>query len=1854
MMIVLMLLTIIIIVVALQSALEEQCRSDGKEIAQVECEEIDWPAIVDATGNAITEEHARALFSSLVAFKNRSSRESQRTQSAANSGSQMEPISTSSSSSLSMSASNDAPTTGLHAPGMEISPRPTDQAVSSSSSSTSPIVSSNSSQQTVASKIGVMDDQNAHVDKTDIVISTAAPDTHSTIATEHIRMSPSSCSSSAHNYIHSTDSNQSNVSTVSPMKAREYLEQHKSLWIEFDPKKRSEGPEEQSSREVINGFLLTDILEKWNMSTAPNLDLDIIAEERSSSINMIVFFFSLVNMTFSKDITDTATVLNWFSDSLNDVCEEIQSGNVSRKRLYQQDYMETRDYQHKNIHIKLEKRNGSSDDTCWIVLVQTNIRSFNESLIAATEALIQEVHKEQEELQKEEKGEPPLDLITVTFILMNSGSNVQTEEEKEIVTDIQSFTPKFMEELLNTNSEKLNINMSDDDNKTLKGMYAREFHYQGDFQIRQVDIIVLDNLRTVRCSCSIENQAPPEPFPNADRLPVEQINEFDVYPEQQLISKELFDRMHMIIGEEKLRTFSDVRILLCGPRLNTLHEQTKKRVLDSPLGSLFTEGSLSMIKHCKTGIDNNTRLSFQEEARNQPDVLFVCIVDECHFAALGGSAHDLTLNDRANMNVNDKWLLLRENFFAILVSATPYNCLSRDSMLPERYMTTSEWSIEDHNIPAETVIEVIGSRFSPKGYFVELRSFGQPGNESQIIDIKVLDSNFTCLYCVNSNRLSESGLHQGDDIHVENSEHGMLLATRISDGYQVKLDRRNLSSLVSSKLYRDDQDGSIWKMEKKCHWMIRFRTVNEAQEFETAEILFKQHVNYEDEQHVIKWSTVRDKHEAQLMENSNGSESNRVVEEPLIYRSIDFFLAEQKTRDIFRCDQFYEDLMMHAFRVYISRNDPVHWRAVFVGIDWYFSILCSFAIEIIHQKRKTECNQVDAERLLFAFLEFEQGYSDTRKAAFVNLSKAIFLAFLCDRLKIGMDEEWRNYLKGFRSLSVNGDDNYEYGGKKRRKTKKDTRENWRRHFDEHYGSHSSFIEEHNKNKSKSIQALQIFINGKMNNSQHDKFGSYITEADKATMDLFESCLPGRHGKMKIIRVTEEEWAVLVKDLILNALNLSSMRTDPIEVIGDFGSSSIKKSLKRVPEHLKNARNVTYMDVDGIPCFLILVLKGRMGDTFPGRSFNFLDLRCRSEASPNLATFVQEIGRLCRYCADSELDNLPRALLPVSLYNKMNEKRSIKELNMNKDMHLKVYNSWKSAQHWNEVQQIRRTTVICDRKGTNHYDFQRRRKAEEEGTPMFTHKNRLLLFANPQIGKTGAFIHLLCRIKDYIERNKMATAEDLATESPMDNIMPTSNIKFLASDWMIPYHAFVNVGKPGEGWKYESLTPGKYGERVLDYRLQLWNDSNQNWKKFLQLLARKEVLHMNSTDYKIFFSKMINKAGAGANSKLDEETICTFDGRYRDLMNQRKKMLVIRSHSQPAVQAQVHVRSNVYGAKLLLNGEPAAHPMQIEMRTSSEICNTPQEEALNICNASTLDKKPEHLFANYRTYRLSQNLSVSFGPDRSGINLREIFCLGSNVHLMPQLSIPKQWCNSKYGLVTDINGGVISLPRTSQDSEKQAIQSHIFIPSYNRPAQALVFLDAMKDDVAYHSPIIVVRPGENEFLRYQKTLGNTHIIMELSERINTALLSPSIDHHLPQEFDKIYTAAEGKIGFARLFIQLVASAFQLDYVWQIDDMCKYFESLEIPEQKSSDPLVKRRCYMSDVMLHIERQFIESKKPLQDVVPNASDVSNRRRFTDDRTELRQSDLVEEFTAPTDHYAMVGIRKVCMRLCVFDLIA
>ena len=203
----------------------------------------------------------------------------------------------------------------------------------------------------------------------------------------------------------------------------------------------------------------------------------------------------------------------------------------------------------------------------------------------------------------------------------------------------------------------------------------------------------------------------------------------------------------------------------------------------------------------------------------------------------------------------------------------------------------------------------------------------------------------------------------------------------------------------------------------------------------------------------------------------------------------------------------------------------------------------------------------------------------------------------------------------------------------------------------------------------------------------------------------------------------------------------------------------------------------YEDLNNRSLLLILVEKGRLGDTFPD-TFHCLDMRARNrskKASMMMSTLIQELGRLCRYCKDS--DERPYALVSPQLWNDLCAATSVQEgvgpdrlvslLRSHKeriDSHMRLLDD-KSGQTWEDskgacgtVRELLQLMRKCHKarekrdeevpdedkvaNGSKIISYDAGRRNQTLSNDERYHKRRLLLLAEPQLGKTGAVLALI--------------------------------------------------------------------------------------------------------------------------------------------------------------------------------------------------------------------------------------------------------------------------------------------------------------------------------------------------------------------------------------------------------------------------------------------------------------------------------------------------------------------------------
>ena len=262
------------------------------------------------------------------------------------------------------------------------------------------------------------------------------------------------------------------------------------------------------------------------------------------------------------------------------------------------------------------------------------------------------------------------------------------------------------------------------------------------------------------------------------------------------------------------------------------------------------------------------------------------------------------------------------------------------------------------------------------------------------------------------------------------------------------------------------------------------------------------------------------------------------------------------------------------------------------------------------------------------------------------------------------------------------------------------------------------------------------------------------------------------GKMKVVRAKNMETANQLYITLKFAQEVCHLK-ECFEIIKDCGGIQIKhqlvtsnpffkrlqtencqakidclcKDLKLKPRHKKclNCGHVhksitQYEDLENLACLLVLVDKGRMGDTFP-QSFDSLDLRLSYDSKPlYLSTVIQELGRICRYATisvdDSRAQNLPYVLIGPELYRAL--KKSIKSSPSIISLISRNCKANKVDRYMEEQVRANVNTSSPLRwpdyeASKDSYDHENQRK----------HCNRILLQAEPQIGKTGTY---LCLIK----------------------------------------------------------------------------------------------------------------------------------------------------------------------------------------------------------------------------------------------------------------------------------------------------------------------------------------------------------------------------------------------------------------------------------------------------------------------------------------------------------------------------
>ena len=224
-----------------------------------------------------------------------------------------------------------------------------------------------------------------------------------------------------------------------------------------------------------------------------------------------------------------------------------------------------------------------------------------------------------------------------------------------------------------------------------------------------------------------------------------------------------------------------------------------------------------------------------------------------------------------------------------------------------------------------------------------------------------------------------------------------------------------------------------------------------------------------------------------------------------------------------------------------------------------------------------------------------------------------------------------------------------------------------------------------------------------------------------------------------------------------------------------------KSCKHIHKYITE-----YKDLNKMPCILILNNKGTMGDTFPD-SLSVMDLRLNFlgvEKTIYITTLAQWLGRMCRYTKRSDHKH-PYALVGPTLYGIL--QRALKKTS--------IFYGVTDGKRLDR----KMTKKLMEKKGNRGSQSQNILYLPSKNNIDFgnneTHKNRLLLQAEPQIGKTGAYLNVISKLRKVIESapEDVNGEIDLESESECsDN--ETTPVEDSYLQWDYPHWKLMQNGK----------------------------------------------------------------------------------------------------------------------------------------------------------------------------------------------------------------------------------------------------------------------------------------------------------------------------------------------------------------------------------------------------------------------------------------------------------------------------
>ena len=852
--------------------------------------------------------------------------------------------------------------------------------------------------------------------------------------------------------------------------------------------------------------------------------------------------------------------------------------------------------------------------------------------------------------------------------------------------------------------------------------------------------------------------------------------------------------------------FEDVEFVIYTARYRMLSKQTEERLKHPDAGVLpdYDAGKDRMFMYVFSDETQKKHQDLREKIDKHPSTLFVIVADECHWGITKGSeekpsAHNLFINNFCQERQP-------ENVIVVQISATPFNLLTNNSRIPlkpcsivekepgdlaegDKYVLSSPDEHEKKGSPrtSSSSLELHVVHWTE----VEMKKF-EKGVQFKLKCARMDDKGSVRYISVNkeTRRLQICSHHYNACTFVAKGEHGVVTLSTLPDEDSPTAQRLVLR--VENGNLELVQDETTKKGSEELKFQVKLEFGVGIAAFSSLAVK-NAYICVDKENEVHLWTAHETRERGVTILKSQVDKSDTT--------SFEFFLEG-------------------CSLVEVTKPGPQY-----LSLNYYLSTLNSKNPE---------------ERKIRGDERFQNLVDKGRRQSKKKDEELTEGSLLC--------AEYVYYILRASALNAN-------------KSHKNKIELFR----------EELMKQTEKEKRIPLKSLD-FISEELREFDQDEAG----ETEKMIKSLIGQTRNGK-GIMTIVRAKNMKQADAFFFTLRIARNVADLE-DNFEIIRDYGGIRIQDQLMKssspffkrlqpnnccesecgcgnlhfVPNQMKcgNCKHVhkqitQYEDLEDLACVLILVDKGRMGDTFP-HSFKCMDLRLSfdsSEESGNksalfLSSLIQELGRMCRYAMVSPEDqsDVPYALAGRQLIKEL--KRSLQRspamsaIKKHPDRYMNMASKLSSAKE-TRVKHTRRWLKYVANKDS--YDFENTSK----------HPNRLLLQAEPQIGKTGSYLYLIKLLRDDIV--KRDTKEDFVFTDDVDctenNLQSKEDIREGTINslpfWKDMREAESLLSKPVHKGKYE--IGGKfYTHEMESFPLELTEKPQRKRNPYVKEMTPSEV------------------------------------------------------------------------------------------------------------------------------------------------------------------------------------------------------------------------------------------------------------------------------------------------------------------------------------------------------------------------------------------------------------------------------